>query len=67
MGRLSRAVSTAETNAGSPTGREPYGDGGPVVVAGVTSRRGGRESPPQGEGGQVTDTTRPRGMRNARR
>lgn len=34
-------------------GREPYGDGALVVVAGVTSGRGGRESRPQGEGAQV--------------
>jgi hypothetical protein len=39
---------------GSPVGREPYGDGGPVVAAGVTTGQGGRESRPQGEGGQVT-------------
>jgi hypothetical protein len=38
---------------GSPTGRESYGDGGLVVVAGVTPGRGGRESRQQGEGGQV--------------
>ena len=31
----------SETNAGSPTGREPYGDTGPVVVAGVTTCQGG--------------------------
>jgi hypothetical protein len=47
---LSRAT---RTNAGSPVGRESYGDGGPVVVAGVTPGQGGRESRPQGEGGQV--------------
>jgi len=41
------------TNVGSPTGREPHDDGGPVVVAGVTTGQGGRESRPQGEGGQV--------------
>ncbi|SIO87683.1 Mobile element protein [Nocardiopsis sp. JB363] len=41
---------------GSPKGRESYGDGGPVVVAGVTTCRGGRENLPQGEGGQVTRT-----------
>src|SRR6266568_320172 len=41
------------TNAGSPAGRESHGDRGPVVVAGVTPRQGGRESRPQGEGGQV--------------
>src|SRR5713101_9514595 len=42
------------TNAGSPTGREPYGDTGPVVVVRVTPHQGGREGRPQGEGGQVT-------------
>ena len=35
---------TTGTNVGSPTGCEPYGDGGLVVVAGVTTCRGGRES-----------------------
>ena len=40
---------------GSPTGRESYGDGVPVVVAGVATRRGGRESRPQGEGAQVVE------------
>ena len=44
---------TTGTNAGSPTGREPYGDGVPVVVVGVTTHQGGRESRPQGEGAQV--------------
>src|SRR5262249_61394806 len=43
------------TNAGSPAGRESPGDRGPVVVAGVTPRRGGRESRPQGEGGQAVE------------
>jgi hypothetical protein len=43
----------AGTNVGSPVGREPHGDGGLVVVAGVTPGQGGRESRPQGEGGQV--------------
>jgi hypothetical protein len=42
------------TNVGSPTGCEPYGDGGLVVVAGVTTGQGGRESRPHtGEGDQV--------------
>ena len=45
---------TAGTNVGSPTGRESYGDGGLVVVAGVTTRQGGREGRLQGEGAQVT-------------
>jgi hypothetical protein len=49
-----RSIRTTRTNAGSPTGRESYGDGGLVVVAGVTTCQGGRESRPQGEGGQVT-------------
>ena len=41
------------TNAGSPAGREPHGDGVPIVVVGVATHRGGRESRPQGEGAQV--------------
>jgi hypothetical protein len=49
-----RSTRTTRTNVGSPTGRESYGDGGPVVVAGVTTCRGVRESRTQGEGGQVT-------------
>ena len=49
---------TTETNVGSPVGREPQGDGGPVVVAGVTPGQGGRESRPQGEGGQVIGQSR---------
>jgi hypothetical protein len=32
----------------------PMGDGGPVVVVGVTPDQGGRESRPQGQGGQMT-------------
>jgi hypothetical protein len=39
---------------GSPKGREPYGDAVPVVVAGVTTCQGVRESRKQGEGEQVT-------------
>src|SRR3954454_23632976 len=47
-------------SVGSPTGREPYGDGAPVVVR-------GRESRPHGEGGQVDGRARceVREMRNA--
>ena len=48
---------SAERNAGSPTGREPYGDGVLVVVDGVTTVQGARESRVQGEGGQVTRLT----------
>ena len=56
------------TNVGSPTGREPQGDGGPVVVAGVTPGLGRRESRLQGEGGQVIGHhMMPGGMRNAER
>ena len=36
---------------GSPNGREPYGDRVPVVVAGVTTGQGGRESRPHGRRG----------------
>ena len=49
MGRLVTLLRTTGTNVGSPKGREPYGDGVPVVVAGVTPGQGGRESRPQGE------------------
>jgi hypothetical protein len=46
-------------NMGSPTGREPYGDGALVVVR-------GRESRPHGEGGQVSDDQQcRRGTRDA--
>jgi hypothetical protein len=38
---------------GLPKGRESYGNGGLVVVAGVTTGRGRRESRLQGEGGQM--------------
>ncbi len=47
-------TSSAKGNAGSPTGREPHGDGVSVVVVGATSHQGGRESRPQGEGTQVS-------------
>ena len=49
----SRSIRTAETNVGSPVGREPYGDIVPVVVAGVVTCQGGREGRSQGEGAQV--------------
>jgi hypothetical protein len=45
---------TSRTNAGSPVGREPHGDGVPIVVVGVTAHQGGRESRLQGKGAQVT-------------
>jgi hypothetical protein len=53
----SRSIRTTKTNAGSPTGREPYGDGVPIVVVGVTSHQGDRESRSQGEGAQVIATS----------
>jgi hypothetical protein len=37
-----------------PRDTSPGGDGGLVVVVGVTPDQGGRESRLQGEGGQVT-------------
>lgn len=66
MGSLSRAryVQQGRTT-GSPKGREPQGDGVPVVVAGVTTRQGVRESRAQGKGAQVIETERQGGMRNA--
>jgi hypothetical protein len=51
-----RSTRTTGTNEGSPTGRESYGDGGLVVVVGVASGQGVRESRTQGEAGQVTGT-----------
>jgi hypothetical protein len=36
-----------------PLGREPQGDGVPIVVVRVTPHQGGRESRLQGEGAQV--------------
>jgi len=51
-----RSPRTTGTNEGSPTGRESYGDGGLVVVVGVTSGQGIRESRTQGEADQVTGT-----------
>jgi hypothetical protein len=48
---LSRPTNVVyDCTAGSPTGREPYGDGNSIVVGGVTSTQGGWESQPQGEG-----------------
>src|SRR5262249_30526064 len=46
-------------NSGSPTGREPQGDGAPVVVR-------DRESRSPGEGGQVDRDDRERGRRDAK-
>ena len=50
-----------------PSGREPQGDGVPIVVVRFTPHQGGRESRPQGEGAQATEYRRPGGMRNAER
>jgi hypothetical protein len=54
VGRVTRR------SMGLPTGREPHGNGVPVVV------RAG-ESPAHGEGGQVTLCPWPRGKRDAKR
>jgi hypothetical protein len=44
---------THDCTAGSPTGRESYGDGDSIVVGGVTPTQGGwTRSQPQGEGSQ---------------
>ena len=37
-----------------PTGSEPHGDSGPVVVVGVAPHRGGRESRPHGDMSRAT-------------
>jgi hypothetical protein len=63
---LTLTPSITDRKAGLPTGREPYGDGDPIVVAGVTPRHGEWESHLQGEVGQVRHGfPRPTGMRNA--
>ena len=41
-----------DRTAGSPTGREPYGDGAPILVGGATPTHGGWENQLQGKGGQ---------------
>ncbi len=41
-----------DRTAGSPVGREAYGDGDSIVVGGVTTTQGGWESRSQGEGSQ---------------
>lgn len=54
-------------NVGSPTGREPYGDGVSIVVAGVTTCHGTWESHAQGEGRQVSSILSKGGARDAQR
>lgn len=43
---------TYDCTAGSPTGREAYGDGDSIVVGGVTTTQGDWESQSQGKGSQ---------------
>lgn len=45
-------VQPARERAGALPAEDVGRGGGPVVVAGVTTRQGGRESRPQGQGGQ---------------
>ena len=62
----SRLAQPAWGRAGASSAGGAGRDGGPVVVAGVTTRHGGRESRPQGEGGQRVgskDAGRPGGRR----
>jgi hypothetical protein len=69
VGRLSHAVTYDNDERGiTLRGASPLGDGGPVVVAGLTPGQGGWESRPQGEGGQASKTHQDSGgMRNAER
>src|SRR3954469_13387228 len=53
--------------AGCPTGREAHGHGAAVVVAGVTTGQGARESRAQGEGQQGSGVPVQGGTRNAAR
>src|SRR5215813_5395634 len=55
---------TTRTNAGSLGGREPQGDGVPIVAVGVTTHQGGRESRLQGKGAQVTAAVARRGWQS---
>jgi len=43
---------TYDRTAGSPKGRESYGDGDSIVVGGVTTTQGDWESQSQGQGSQ---------------
>ena len=61
MGGLNRARHVRrQGNSRSPVGREPHGDGAPIVVR-------GRESRPHGEGGQVVGRPGRGGTRHAKR
>ncbi len=53
MGRLRHARTYDEDERGIACGARAQGDGGPIVVVGVTTHQGGRESRLQGEGAQV--------------
>jgi len=55
-----------DCTAGSPKGRESYGDGALIVVGGVTTTHGGWESQPQDEGEQELSLSKVQGMRNAK-
>ncbi len=61
-----RLVQPARERAGALSAEGTGWGGGLVVVAGVTTRRGGRESRPQGEGGQQVRSER-RGRPGGRR
>jgi len=52
--RANRATGVTQ---GSPKGGNAYGDGAPIVVAGVTPRLGERESRSQGEAEQDAGTS----------
>jgi hypothetical protein len=44
-----------DCTTGFPTGCEPYGNGVSIVVVGITTHQGERESRSQGEGRQVVN------------
>lgn len=52
-----------DCTVGSPSRREAYGDGAAIVVGGVTSTQGDRESRSQGEGQQEHQAAGMKGMR----
>jgi hypothetical protein len=58
-------IRSLSANAGWPKGRESYGHGDPIVVVGVTTHRGERESRSQGKAGQVLAILRWGGTQDA--
>ncbi len=54
-----------DCTAESPTGREPYGDGGSIVVGGVTTTQAVGKANHRAKGARNLACQKKRGMRNA--